>query len=134
MEIQKKFDKIDFSFSRDSAWNDKDKVVGVYFLILNNEIVYVGMSEDCYRRVKSHTLKSSNKKFDYANIIGLTSKEEALYVESFLIKTLTPFYNNRCSNHKEITGFDIYNRLDLFRADLNEIQNELENINNKLNE
>lgn len=36
---------------------DKEKIMGIYGIIVNNEIVYVGQSNNIVKRCKQHTLK-----------------------------------------------------------------------------
>ena len=60
----------------------------IYFLIKNDEIVYVGQSTRGIRRIYEHT----DKDFDYYNIIQVERKELDT-VETEAIIEFKPFYN-----------------------------------------
>ena len=60
----------------------------IYFLIKNNEIVYVGQSTRGIRRIYEHT----DKEFDYYNIIKV-DKEELDLKETEAIIKFNPKYN-----------------------------------------
>ena len=76
-----------------------DEVVGVYFLIKEDEIVYVGSSEQsCMNRIMTH-IKEGNKDFDSYFILK-TKLEDARDQEIKFIMELTPKYNKTISNCK----------------------------------
>jgi len=80
--------------SNDIAGNSKpfrakDKTSGVYFLLDEDEIVYVGRSSNCYDRIASHT---KNKVFD-SFYIYKASQEECLWLEPMYIMKFQPIYN-----------------------------------------
>lgn len=64
--------------------------MGVYFLIKNNEVVYVGQSIDVYGRLSTH--KKNGKDFDSFAFIqcekGMLNDLESLYISAFV-----PFMN-----------------------------------------
>lgn len=64
-------------------------VCGVYFLLHNQKIVYVGQSIDCLRRVASHKI---DKTFDAYHIIPL-DRSALVDVEAAYIAKYRPKYN-----------------------------------------
>ncbi len=70
---------------------------GIYFLINDTDnIVYIGMSLDLYKRISVH--KTCNQKhFRYYSLLHLEeySKNEILKLESEYIKKFTPYYNKK---------------------------------------
>lgn len=74
--------------------------VGVYFLLRNGEIVYVGQSVDCRARVHTH---KQDKTFDNSYIIKCS--ESALnYVEAWFIDFFKPQYNKN-KNNRTFAGY-----------------------------
>ena len=73
------------------------KVPGVYFLISNSEIVYVGSSDDTRSRIQVH-LTCDKKIFDSYSIIAcnFSDRRELFTVESYYIMLFEPRYN---TNH-----------------------------------
>jgi dTDP-4-dehydrorhamnose reductase len=61
----------------------------VYFLISNNEIVYVGLSDVLQSRLHKHT---KDKDFDKVAWIRVKADDQK-YIEAFYISTLKPKYN-----------------------------------------
>jgi hypothetical protein len=76
-------------FSR--SWSEE---VGVYFLIDNNEVVYVGQSVNIFSRISQHKI---DKKFDKYAFVPC-SKESLDKLESLYIHFLRPRLNGR---HKD---------------------------------
>jgi hypothetical protein len=70
---------------------------GVYFLCLDDEVVYVGQSVNVPTRVMTHVIESrhpAGKTFDHARIFYLpTPESELLRVEAEFIRRLQPRYN-----------------------------------------
>lgn len=64
---------------------------GVYFLLLNGTIVYVGQSINCYSRITGHVLDGL-KKFDSFSFVQVRKNDLDL-VELAYIKKFNPFYN-----------------------------------------
>lgn len=64
---------------------------GVYFLILDREVVYVGQSQDVPERLKAHR-KEARKAFDYALYMPCPS-DSLLDVEAYWITKLRPKHN-----------------------------------------
>lgn len=65
------------------------KIVGIYFLIDNEEIVYVGQSKDIYSRINTHTKHKVFDRFTY-----IKCPEEMLdTIETRYIKRLEPKLN-----------------------------------------
>jgi hypothetical protein len=62
---------------------------GVYFLVENNEVVYVGASSSVVKRIPNHM---SNKRFSQAFFIPLP-EEQILDIERSFIRVLKPRYN-----------------------------------------
>jgi hypothetical protein len=65
---------------------------GIYFLTLNNEVVYVGQSIDIPSRVTNHRI--SKKTFDRVFFLRVPA-DHLLEVEKNFIKTLNPKYNQQ---------------------------------------
>ena len=79
---------------------------GVYFLIKNHEVIYVGQSKDIYRRISEHRTgtpkrKGPPKDFDTWEYFETESDEQKEVLEYFLIQLLKPKLNvdyfPRCS-------------------------------------
>lgn len=81
---------------------ENKRLRGVYFLIKNNEIVYVGQSTDIFSRISVHR---KTKDFDSYNYILFpeVSDEKLNNLEAEYIGKFTPKYNRQISNN------DIYN-------------------------
>ena len=62
---------------------------GIYFLLNDDEIVYVGQSENIYKRIGSHL---QTKDFNSWNFIEV-KEADLSELEAFYILTLKPFYN-----------------------------------------
>jgi transposase len=61
----------------------------VYFLIDNDEIVYVGMSDTVQSRLHAHT---KDKKFTKVTWMKVKAHDQK-YIEAYYIMTLKPKYN-----------------------------------------
>ena len=72
----------------------KGPAVGVYLLMLEGEIVYVGSSRRMLLRVSSH--RANGRPFDQAFYIG-TKEDERLALEYLLIRRLRPNQNRHGS-------------------------------------
>lgn len=62
---------------------------GVYFLYDGDELVYIGTSDNLYRRIGQH-IADGKKVFDRFELYPTTDR---LRLEGFLIQTLKPKYN-----------------------------------------
>lgn len=62
-----------------------NKLIGLYFLIENKEIVYVGRSTNIARR-----LKEQNKQY---TAIGIIKTSDHIIQEKYFIELLNPKYN-----------------------------------------
>ena len=69
-----------------------ERVTGIYFLILNDEIIYIGTSEDCQVRIMTH---AKYKKFNSYYIIdtGNMGNGGRHALESWYIDKYKPKYN-----------------------------------------
>ena len=65
---------------------------GVYLLLREGNVVYVGQSKDCRRRIGSH-LASANKDFDAFHIYPHPPSQDLGDLEAHLIYTFNPEYN-----------------------------------------
>lgn len=106
---------------------------GVYFLIKDNEVVYVGKSKDVHSRVMTH-LVDKEKDFDSYSYILLENAHDRDVTECFYIETLAPKYNNSFSEKhlllevlQEIallSGYKIRSREEIFKKqDENNLRN-----------
>jgi excinuclease UvrABC nuclease subunit len=70
------------------------KVVGIYFLLQDDEVVYVGQSQNVGQRVYDHVAKGK-KRFNYCAVYKCShlSHKEINRLESDLIVELEPKYN-----------------------------------------
>ena len=66
---------------------------GVYFLIFNREIVYVGQSKNCLSRIQNH-INDKNKIFDQYTVV-YTDLKNLDFLESWYIHQFNPKYNKR---------------------------------------
>lgn len=66
------------------------KCWGVYFLIDNNDVVYVGYSEQPLHRLFTH---KNRFKIDRYHVIYFKTQNEALHMEKEYIRTFKPIYN-----------------------------------------
>lgn len=65
-------------------------VTGVYLLFLRHELVYVGRSTNCYRRIAEH--RSHGKPFDYS-VVAACPAEDARWMEAALVASWAPRQN-----------------------------------------
>jgi excinuclease UvrABC nuclease subunit len=73
----------------------KKKMIGIYFLIYKNEVVYVGASIHVFRRISTHKGKNLDrikKEFDHYCYLKC-KEEELLYLEKVFIDFYKPLYN-----------------------------------------
>lgn len=93
-------DKEDIYHSVNSAArelpNIKERACGVYFLLRDHEIVYIGQSVDCYTRLRSHA-QDSTKEFNRACYVPVP-KEDLDNIEETLISLFKPEYNKKGVN------------------------------------
>lgn len=70
------------------------KIVGIYFLYQNDDIVYVGQSQNVGQRVYSHLAKGE-KDFSHCAVYGCSelSQQEMDNLEARFILELSPRYN-----------------------------------------
>lgn len=67
-------------------------IIGIYFLINVNRIVYIGSSRDVWKRLRTH--KSNLKMvFSHYTILPYSTLKDAKIMEKAYIKKLTPKYN-----------------------------------------
>lgn len=68
-----------------NTWNVPPKISGIYFLILNNRVVYVGQSVDIHRRVMQH--RDDKKPFDEILFkefpVEQLNEREAYYIDYY---------------------------------------------------
>ena len=69
---------------------------GVYFLYDGDKIVYVGQSNDIYRRIYEHSsgrAKGGKKKFDSWEYVEIENDESRIRFEAICIRAFRPRYN-----------------------------------------
>jgi hypothetical protein len=71
-------------------------IAGVYFLIEGKDIVYIGYSVDCYKRLRRHVLND----IFYFNYFYAVKIQEYEYVEKFYIRKFKPKYNRNGFGYK----------------------------------
>jgi len=86
-------------------------VPGIYFLIKEEEIVYIGSSKNTLNRIRHH-LTSSKKNFNYYYIIPFKKikKKNLLLLESEYILKFFPKYNRSIPKPREI-GLTIIDKI-----------------------
>jgi hypothetical protein len=62
----------------------------VYFLLYNNEVIYVGFSQTPYSRISTHVM---NFNIDKYHILNFATREEAFKAERYYIETFKPIHN-----------------------------------------
>ena len=77
-------------------------LVGIYFLIKDKEIVYVGQSTNVYRRIPSHL----DKQFTGYAVV-LCEKHELNILESLYIHCLQPKYNGNCTDKSKLAPISL---------------------------
>jgi len=66
-------------------------ICGVYFLIENNEVVYVGQSNDIESRIRNHRYENTKQ---FSEVVYFRCKQNTLrYHEKKYIKLFLPKYN-----------------------------------------
>ena len=70
---------------------NKQNISGIYFLIKNNKIIYVGQTSHFISRLAEHI--SSKKKFNSYSFIPVKNNQERLKLEVKYIKKLNPREN-----------------------------------------
>jgi excinuclease UvrABC nuclease subunit len=68
---------------------------GLYFLVKNNEIIYIGQSTNISARLDSHTIKNhSYKDYDKVFIYECLDAAERTALEEYYIEKFKPRYNS----------------------------------------
>jgi excinuclease UvrABC nuclease subunit len=80
----------------------EDKKGGIYFLIQDEEIVYVGKSEDYIKRISTHQ-KESKKVFDSFSVLQISDSLERDVTEAFYIVAFSPKYNSQPPQKHHLT-------------------------------
>jgi predicted GIY-YIG superfamily endonuclease len=80
------------------------KCWSVYFLIHNDEIIYVGCSEMPFSRMSVHI---RNFNFEKYHVLNFKDKQDAIDTEKYYIKSFKPIYNyvhneDHISRHEKI--------------------------------
>lgn len=65
--------------------NNKNIIKGVYFLINNNDLVYVGESQDIFNRIRSHSYLKT-KRFNAFNFIIIDNDDDRKFTEYMYIR------------------------------------------------
>lgn len=81
------------------------KIIGVYFLVENNEVVYVGQSTDIASRIRKH---QSDKFFNKVFYIECR-KERLNEIENYFIISFNPEYNRTHNAVIAINKFRLHN-------------------------
>jgi len=84
--------KIDFDKIEDKIEPlDYIRYIGVYILYKNEEIIYVGVSNDVYNRLSQHRIRK--KSWDKVAYIKETDYYNAILIENYLINKYKPKLN-----------------------------------------
>lgn len=81
--------------------NKQNRIVGIYFLYHEHELVYIGKSINCIHRIFEHE-KEEEKIFDYYEI-SECKKSDLNLLEDYYIQKHSPKYNLTLIAHKEKT-------------------------------
>lgn len=87
----------------------KDKGCGVYFLLNDDDIVYIGQSVDCFNRVLTHS-RDVRKEFNRTCYIPVC-RDELNDIEETLISIFKPKHNVRGINSRDDNGSTSFNDL-----------------------
>lgn len=79
----------------DDSLKPKEPNIGVYLLMFDNQIVYIGSSLNIRNRIADH--RSNGRPFDEALRIG-TRPQDRMRVEQALINALRPRQNRKVTN------------------------------------
>ena len=87
-----------YIFNKKNIENDtleikRKKYCGIYWLLNNEEIVYIGQSQDLLCRIRSHTY--TNKIWNKVKCIEIENPKMARWVEITLLKNFNTKYNNK---------------------------------------
>lgn len=74
-------------------------LMGIYFLIQDDEVVYVGRSGDVEGRISSH--QTGPKEFNHYSVIGCETEEELDRWEPHFIEKIRPPLNKKLPNTGE---------------------------------
>jgi excinuclease UvrABC nuclease subunit len=99
---------------------------GIYFLLNESEIVYIGQSNSVHTRIKQH-LNEPLKSFDSYLIIRIDSYSERILRERQLIATFKPYYNDLTLRAQ---GYESFHKL---AEELNINRGVLESVASKYN-
>lgn len=84
----------------------KPMICGVYFLIKNEEVVYVGQSVEFLRRIHEHYGKVDFDSFSFIECnMGDLRAEETKYILKYL-----PKYNKDAGRLTELAKYDLYSK------------------------
>ena len=96
--------------SREYSWYS-----GIYFLLNDDEIVYVGISEDVYTRIAKHR-KEGKKKFNRVTVFQVEDEKLRSDLEVEYIVHLAPKYNKNIPRSDKWTTINVLFR-DLYYPD-----------------
>lgn len=85
------------------------RIDGVYFLIQNKKIVYVGQSHNVMVRVYDH-LNKGEKVFDSFNYIETNTDDLDLLEAEFIVK-FNPKYNNKLPSNDKYKSIELIQKL-----------------------
>jgi hypothetical protein len=80
------------------SWTEVQPQIGVYLLMLNGEVVYIGESEQMPTRVAGH--RTNGRTFDHVFYIA-TKASERKQLETTLIRAIKPVQNKRVNGSFE---------------------------------
>lgn len=98
---------VELQFLRENA-ELYDKVCGIYFLMEDGEVVYVGQSVNCHSRISDH-VRLEQKQFDSVYIIR-ADREALTQLENLYIKKFNPKYNSLANEPTRKTAWGIRQR------------------------
>ena len=94
------FDILDIDLNTLESFERPKKVMGIYFLLLDGVVVYVGKSGSVHQRIMSHVFIHKYKPFNEYRVLEVEHEDQLNKMESNFIKKYLPEYNNCMKSQK----------------------------------
>jgi len=98
---------VQLQFLRENA-ESFDRVCGIYFLMLDGEVVYIGQSTNCHGRIAGHQ-QQDHKEFDACYVIK-TDQSSLTVLENLYINKFKPAHNKSTPAPAKKTAWGILQR------------------------
>lgn len=100
---------VELQFLRENA-DLYARVCGIYFLLQDGEVVYVGQSINCHSRISDHS-RLEHKEFDSVYIVRC-DQEALTPLEDLYISKYSPRYNSSARKPTRKTAWGVYQRIE----------------------